>query len=84
MCIRDRDITSSAPAVDVFVPATQENLVDFAVGTKILLVGQSWKNRDDEYCMSVNGWWAFDEIAPATPTDDGEVVAAGDDDGWDA
>ena len=58
----DLDMTSTAPTIDVFVPAEQENLVDFAVGTKCLIVGQTWRSQEDEQRLSVGGWWAYDEI----------------------
>lgn len=60
----DLDITSTAPVVEVYVGSTDAHRVDFAVGTKILLVGQTWRTRDtDEQRISVNGWWPFDEVA---------------------
>ena len=58
----DLDIASTAPTVDVYVSADQEFKVDFAVGTKALLVGQTWRTQDGEQRLSINGWWAFDEI----------------------
>jgi len=78
----DFDITSTAEMTEVYVPAGQENLVDFAVGTKVLLVGQPWKTQDDEYRFSVNGWWAFDEISPIALEADETTTDGGD--GWDA
>lgn len=79
----DLDITSTAPMTEVYVAASQEHLVDFAVGTKVLLIGQPWKTQDDEYRFSVNGWWAFDTITPAVVEATDEATD-GDDDGWDA
>lgn len=58
----DLDMASTAPTIDVYVPAEHEHKVDFAVGTKALLVGQTWRTQDGEQRLSVNGWWAFDEI----------------------
>ena len=58
----DLDMTSTAPTVDVYVSADQEFKVDFAVGTKALLVGQTWRTQDGEQRLSINGWWAFDEV----------------------
>ena len=74
----DPDITSLAEPVDVYVPASQSHLVDFAVGTKVLLTGQAWRTREGDDRMSVNGWWAFDKIAPIVASPDVE------DEGWDA
>ena len=54
-------------------------MIDFAVGTKVLVIGQPWKTREDEYRLSINGWWAFDAIAPMA-----DLPADAQDDGWDA
>jgi len=72
----DLDISSSAPVVEVYVGASDAFRVDFAVGTKILLIGQTWRTRDtDEQRLSVNGWWPYDEVEamaePATVEGDG-------------
>ena len=53
--------------------------MDFAIGTKVLLVGGVWKTQEGEYRMSVNGWWPFDAIEPMA-----EVGGDDGDDGWDA
>ena len=74
----DPDIMSMAEPLDVYVPASQSHLVDFAVGTKVLLTGQAWRTREGDDRMSVNGWWAFDKIAPIVASPDVE------DEGWDA
>lgn len=74
----DPDITSLAEPLDVYVPASQQHSVDFAVGSKILLTGQVWRTREGDDRMSVNGWWAFDKIAPIVASPDIE------DEGWDA
>jgi len=74
----DPDITSLAEPLDVYVPASQQHSVDFAVGSKILLTGQAWRTREGDNRMSVNGWWAFDKIAPIVASPDIE------DEGWDA
>ena len=76
----DLDITSSAPVVEVYVGASDAHRIDFAVGTKILLVGQTWRTRDtDEQRLSVNGWWPFDEVEAMTETTQATLEA----DGWD-
>lgn len=79
LVVADLDITSMAPVVDIYIPASQESMIDFAVGTKVLVIGQPWKTQDDEYRLSVNGWWAFDAIAPMA-----DVPVDSVDDGWDA
>jgi len=78
MVCSDPDIMSMAEPLDVYVPASQSHLVDFAVGTKVLLTGQAWRTREGDDRMSVNGWWAFDKIAPIVASPDVE------DEGWDA
>ena len=72
----DLDVASTAPVVEVWVNED----VDFAVGSKILLVGQTWRTRDtDEQRLSVNGWWVFDEVEALAPS----TQATLDGDGWD-
>jgi hypothetical protein len=76
----DLDIASTAPVVEVYVGANDSHRVDFAVGTKILLVGQTWRTRDtDEQRLSVNGWWPFDEVEAMAETTQTTI----DGDGWD-
>ena len=75
----DPDIMSLAEPLDVYVPTSQEHLVDFAVGTKVLLTGQAWRSREGDDRMSVNGWWAYDKIAPIVASPDLDVET-----GWDA
>lgn len=65
----DLDINSTAPVVEVYCPA--ERAIDFGVGTKILLVGSTWKDRNSgEQRMGISGWWPFDEVAPMGMSDD--------------
>jgi len=72
----DLDIASTAATVDVYIPSEQDSLVDFAVGTKVLLHGQAWRTKEGEDRMSISGWYAFDKIAVMD-----EVVSTND--GWD-
>lgn len=58
----DIDLTSMAGTVDVYC----DEDVSFAVGTKVMLVGQAWRSREGEDRLSVNGWYAFDEVASVT------------------
>jgi hypothetical protein len=58
----DLDMTSTAATVDVYVSANQAERVNFAVGTKCLVVGQTWRSQEDEQRLSIGGWWAYDEI----------------------
>lgn len=63
----DLDITSMAGTVDVYC----DEDVSFAVGTKLMLVGQAWRSREGEDRLSVNGWYAFDEIAGVAESTEG-------------
>jgi len=74
LMVSDVDIMSSAEGVEIYVPSEQDDKVTFAVGTKVLMLGQAWRTKEGEDRLSVNGWYAFDEIAP---------VVAEDDSGWD-
>ena len=73
----DVDITSMAGTIDVYC----DDVPSFGVGTKVLLHGQAWRSREGEDRMSVNGWWAFDEVAQMVSPDFGDDNAT---DGWDA
>ncbi len=68
----DTDLTSMAGTLDVYC----DDVPSFGVGTKLLVVGQAWRTREMEERMTVNGWWAFDEIAQMVQPDFGA------DDGW--
>tara|TARA_R100000995_G_scaffold35555_1_gene16240 strand:- start:15443 stop:16648 length:1206 start_codon:yes stop_codon:yes gene_type:complete len=78
MICADLDMTSMADTVDVYVPASQENLVDFAVGTKVMLVGQTWRGNEGDMRLSVNGWWAFDQVESVGG------MSMDNEEGWDA
>ena len=57
----DLDISSAAPVVEVYCP--KEKIIDFGVGSKILLIGSTWKDKmTEEQRMGVSGWWVFDEV----------------------
>ncbi len=78
--VGDLDITSTAPAVDVYVPSEHEHLVDFGVGSEIVLVGRAWSSRDGEP-RSTRRWWVCDAIGASAAE---AVESSSDDDGWDA
>lgn len=77
--VGDLDLLSSHPTVDVYVPAEHAHLIDFGVGSEMVIVGQPWSTREGEPRFSVNGWWCMDGIAPVEVT-----VAEDENDGWDA
>ena len=72
--VGDLDITSLAPTVEYVIPKAHENLLTFGLGSQVLLVGQTYKSRDDEMRFTTQGWWCVDAVAPAN-TDNAE--------GWD-
>ena len=72
----DLDIMSTAGTVDIYVPTEQEALVDFAVGSTLMIVGSPYMSRDDEAKLSVTGWWCAESMAVATTETD-------DDGSWD-
>jgi hypothetical protein len=67
----DLDMASTAATVDVYVSADQAERVNFAVGTKCLVVGQTWRSQEDEQRLSIGGWWAYDEIEAMITTEEG-------------
>jgi hypothetical protein len=71
----DTDITSMAATIDVYC----DDVPSFGVGTKLLIVGQAWRDREGQARMTVNGWWAFDVIEALVEPDFGES-----NDGWKA
>ena len=66
-----------AGTIDVYC----DEIPSFGVGTKLLIHGQAWRSREDEDRMTVNGWWAFDEVQQmVTPDFTDEPVS----EGWEA
>ena len=78
--VGDLDITSTAPSIDVYVPAEHEFRMDFGVGSEIVVVGRAWVSREDECRMDSTAWWVCDSIALATPED----TSSTENTGWDA
>ena len=81
--VGDLDITSTAPSIDVYVPAEHEFRMDFGVGSEIAVVGRAWISRDDECRMDSTAWWVCDSIASAAPAIADEAPEEGST-GWDA
>ena len=85
--VGDLDITSTAPSIDVYVPAEHEFRMDFGVGSEIVVVGRAWISREDECRMDSTAWWVCDSIAAATPTPSApeeDTLADAGNTGWDA
>jgi hypothetical protein len=80
--VGDLDITSTAAAIDIYVPSEHEFRMDFGVGSEIVVVGRAWISRDDEPRLDSTAWWVCDSIAaaPATADDSASEEAQG----WDA
>lgn len=76
--VGDLDIMSIAGTTDIYVPASQEALVDFSVGSTVMLVGQPYMSRDDEPKLVTTGWWCAESLGGSTPTDSTTDV-----EGWD-
>ena len=81
--VGDLDITSTAPSVDVYVPAEHEYRMDFGVGSEIVIVGRAWMSREEEARLDSTAWWVCDSIASATTTSAEEVPEEANT-GWDA
>lgn len=76
MTVGDLDIMSIAGTSDIYVPASQESLVDFSVGSTLMVVGQPYMSRDDEARLVTTGWWCAESLGSSdTSTTDVE--------GWD-
>lgn len=58
----DLDITSTAPGIDLVIPKAHEHLLTFGIGSQVLVVGQTYKSRDDEMRFTTHGWWCVDSI----------------------
>ena len=80
--VGDLDITSTAAAIDIYVPAEHEFRMDFGVGSEIVVVGRAWISRDDEPRLDSTAWWVCDSIAAAPALSDD--TASEDAQGWDA
>lgn len=72
--VGDLDITSLAPTIDLVVPKAHESLVDFGLGSVVVMVGQCYKSRDGEVRFTNHGWWCVDRI---------DAAGDADVDGWD-
>ena len=73
----DLDIMSTAGTVDIYVTGKHDSLVDFAVGSTLMLVGSPYMSRDGEAKLAVTGWWCAESMAVS------ETVEAPDEGGWD-
>ena len=76
MMCADLDMTSTANPIDVYISADDESQIDFGVGSKLLLVGETWKTQEEEYRLNVNGWFAFDKVEAMT-------LPSSSEDSWD-
>ncbi len=65
--VGDLDIMSTAGTVDIYVTTKHESLVDFAVGSTLMVVGSPYMSRDDEAKLAVTGWWCHESMAASAP-----------------
>ena len=63
--VGDLDIMSTAGTTDIYVSAAHESLVDFSVGSTVMLVGQPYISRDDEARLITTGWWCAESLGGA-------------------
>ena len=73
----DLDIMSTAGTVDIYVTGKHDSLVNFAVGSTLMLVGSPYMSRDGEAKLAVTGWWCAESMAVS------ESVEAPEEGGWD-
>tara|TARA_R110000822_G_scaffold27401_6_gene81844 strand:+ start:506 stop:1696 length:1191 start_codon:yes stop_codon:yes gene_type:complete len=60
--VGDLDIMSVAGTTDIYVPTSQESLVDFSVGSTLMVLGQPYMSRDDEARLVTTGWWCAESL----------------------
>jgi hypothetical protein len=72
----DLDIMSTAGTVDLYISKETAHLVDFAVGSTLMVVGQPYISREGEAKLVNTGWWCAESLS-------GAVVESGDVEGWD-
>lgn len=75
----DLDYTSLSMPVDLWVPRSQADYIDFGVGSVLLVIGQGWMGRDGDGRLSITGWSVVEAITSAD-------IEQGDSDevqGWD-
>ena len=78
--VGDLDIMSTAGTTDIYVSAAHESLVDFSVGSTVMLVGQPYISRDDEARLITTGWWCAESLGGAVMDNtDGLTTAEGGD-----
>jgi len=63
--VGDTDVMALSPPSDIFIPPSQEHLLDFGVGSMVLALGSAWVTKEGEPRLSVTGWWCMDRIIPA-------------------
>jgi hypothetical protein len=64
----DMDYTSLSMPIDLWIPASQENLVDFGVGSVLTVLGSAWVGREGDSRLTPTGWFVKTSIS-ATPVE---------------
>ena len=72
----DTDYSSLSMPIDLFVPASQTDSIDFGVGSLLYVVGQAWVGDTGEGRLSPTGWSVTNAVTLSAE------VSEDDDDGW--
>ena len=76
----DLDYTSLSLPIDLWVPKSQENLVDFGVGSVLTVIGSAWVGREGDARLTATGWFVKESITVApveTDMDESSLI-----EGW--
>tara|TARA_Y100000592_G_scaffold89076_1_gene145762 strand:- start:23941 stop:25152 length:1212 start_codon:yes stop_codon:yes gene_type:complete len=65
LSLGDLDYTSLSMPIDLWIPSSQEDLLDFGVGSVLTVVGSAWVGRDGDSRLTPTGWFVKDSIATA-------------------
>tara|TARA_R110000824_G_scaffold196246_1_gene379373 strand:+ start:3706 stop:4926 length:1221 start_codon:yes stop_codon:yes gene_type:complete len=64
--VGDLDLTSPEPPIDLYVPKGHEHRVTFGVGSRLLVVGNTWVGREQgDGRLSPTGWFCVEELGSA-------------------
>ena len=72
----DTDYSSLSMPIDLFVPASQPDSIDFGDGSHLYVVGQAWVGDTGEGRLSPTGWSVTNAVTLSAE------VSEDDDDGW--
>ena len=75
----DLDYSSLSMPIDLWVPKSQSDYIDFGVGSVLMVIGQGWIGRDDDGRMSVTAWSLVNGITSSETLEE----ESDDPEGWD-